>query len=34
MVVTMSTTWNLACFRLRTPFCPVIMIIGMAPSNP
>ena len=33
MVATMSTTWNAACFRLRMPFWPVIMIIGMAPSS-
>jgi hypothetical protein len=30
---TMSTTWNRACFRLRIPFWPVTITIGIAPSN-
>ena len=33
IVETMSTTWNRACFRLRMPFWPVIMIMGIAPSR-
>lgn len=31
IVATMSTIWNRACWWLRIAFCPVIMIIGMAP---
>ena len=31
--LTTSTIWNLACRLLMMPFCPVIMIIGMAPSS-
>ena len=30
---TTSTIWNRACRLLMMPFCPVIMIIGMAPSS-
>jgi hypothetical protein len=33
IVETMSTTWNLACLWLRTPFWPVTMIMGIAPSK-
>src|SRR5713226_9261664 len=33
MVETMSTTWKRACFRLRMPFWPVIMTMGIAPSR-
>lgn len=33
MVEAMSTIWNRACLRLRMPFCPVIMIIGIAASR-
>jgi hypothetical protein len=33
MVATISTTWKRPCFRVRIPFRPVIMIIGIAPSN-
>ena len=32
IVETMSTIWNRACRLDRMPFCPVSMIIGMAPS--
>ena len=33
MVATMSTTWKRPCLRLKMPFWPVIMTIGIAPSN-
>ena len=33
MVETMSTTWNRACLRLKIPFWPVIITMGMAPSS-
>ena len=32
IVETISTTWKRACLRVRIPFWPVIMIIGIAPS--
>jgi hypothetical protein len=33
MVATISTTWKRPRLRLRIPFWPVIMTIGIAPSN-
>jgi hypothetical protein len=32
IVATTSTTWNRACRADMIGFCPVIMIIGIAPS--